>query len=229
MQNCRLRPMYRGQPLKLIALSTVLAFWTTNVMAIEQPEYVVLYESDEYEIRRYEAYIVAETVVDGDFRSSGGRAFRILAGYIFGDNRAGQKMQMTAPVESRPADEGIRMNMTAPVESSQAGQGDGYVYRFVMERKYDFHELPEPADSRVELRRIPARVMAVHRYSGFWSEANYENNEQVLLEALRADGIDVIGTPLLARYNGPFTPFFLRRNEVMVEVNWPGQETEAGN
>jgi hypothetical protein len=221
--------MSSGQPLKLLAVLTLLAFPAANVMAIEQPDYVVVYESDEYEIRRYEAYNVAQTVVDGDFRSSGGRAFRILAGYIFGDNRESEKMQMTAPVESLPVDEGVRMNMTAPVESSQAVQRDGYVYRFVMERKYDFDELPQPVDSRVELRRVPARVMAVHRYSGFWSESNYEKNERALLEALRADGIDVIGAPLLARYNGPFTPFFLRRNEVMVEVNWRGQETEAGD
>ncbi len=217
--------MSRTQPPVQISGLAILALWTASAMAIEEPGYVVLAESAGYEIRRYEAYNVAETVVDGDFRSSGSRAFRRLAGYIFGDNRAGEKMEMTAPVESLPADEGVRMNMTAPVESSKAGEGKGYIYRFVMERKYGFDELPRPVDSRITLRNVPARTMAVHRYSGLWSEANYQKNEQALLDALRADGIDVIGTPVLARYNGPFTPFFLRRNEVMIEVDWPAQET----
>lgn len=208
----------------------MLALWATSAMAIEEPEYVVLYKSDDYEIRRYAPYNVAETVVDGDFRSSGGRAFRILAGYIFGDNRQSEKMKMTAPVESRPADAGVRMNMTAPVTSAAAdGEDDAYVYGFVMERRYDFDELPEPTDARVELRQVPARTMAVHRYSGFWSKSNYEQNEQELLDALEADDVNVIGRPLLARYNGPFTPFFMRRNEVLVEVEWPEQKATAGD
>lgn len=199
-------------------------------MAIETPDYVVLHESERYEIRRYQPYNVAETVVDGDFRSTGSRAFRILAGYIFGDNRQSEKMSMTAPVESRPADEGERMNMTAPVTSSRAGgEDDAYVYRFVMERRYGFDELPEPTDPRVELRKVPARTMAVHRYAGFWTESNYEKHERQLLDALDADGVDIVGEPLLARYNGPFTPFFLRRNEIMVEVAWPTREAAAGN
>lgn len=218
---------------ELISLALLLLTFglsTTNVMALEEPGYVVLHESKAYEIRRYEPYNVAETVVDGDFQSSGSRAFRILAGYIFGDNRTSEKMNMTAPVESRPAGEGVRMNMTAPVTSSEADGGDdGYVYRFVMERKYDFDQLPEPTDSRVRLLEVPARTMAVHRYSGFWSEGNYDQNEKELLNALDADGVDVLDEPLLARYNGPFTPFFLRRNEVMVEVDWQDRETASGN
>lgn len=206
----------------------MLALWATSAMAIEEPEYVVLYESDDYEIRHYAPYNVAETVVDGDFRSSGGRGFRILAGYIFGDNRQSEKMKMTAPVESRPADAGVRMNMTAPVTSAAAdGEDDAYVYGFVMERRYDFDELPEPSDPRVELRQVPARTMAVRRYSGFWSKSNYEQNEQELLDALEADDVNVIGRPLLARYNGPFTPFFMRRNEVLVEVDWPEHNATA--
>lgn len=204
--------------------------WSCLATAYEEPEYVVIAESDDYEVRNYRAYNVTETVVDGDFGSSGNRAFRILAGYIFGDNRASKKMQMTAPVESRPAERSIEMEMTVPVESTRSDDGsDSYVYRFVMERKYDFDELPIPNDPRVELRRVPARTMAVHRYSGFWSESNYERHEAKLLSALESDGVEIIGEPLLARYNGPFTPFFMRRNEVMIEVDWQNKETAADN
>ena len=194
-----------------------------TAVAIEQPGYEVLEEGDGYEIRRYAPYIVAETVVDGDFRDAGSEAFRILAGYIFGDNRADEKMNMTAPVESQPAGDGVKMNMTAPVTSQRASsESDRFVYRFVMESKYTMESLPQPNDSRVSLREVAAKTVAVNRYSGRWTQSNYEKHEQELLQALRRDGIEIAGDPLLARYNGPFTPWFLRRNEVIVEVVWPG-------
>lgn len=193
-----------------------------NAVAIEEPEYKVLETRGVYEIRRYAPYIVAETIVDASFEDSGNKAFRILAGYIFGDNSASEKMSMTAPVESRPADDGIKMNMTAPVTSRRADDGsDQYAYRFVMERKYTLDTLPVPNDPRVDLREVEARTVAVNRYSGTWSQSNYEKHKEELLAALKKDGIETIGDPVLARYNGPFTPWFLRRNEVMIEVAWP--------
>ena len=186
-------------------------------MAIEEPAYEVLLETKYYEVRRYQSYIVAEIDVDDDFKRAGNSAFRVLAGYIFGDNEPQQKMAMTAPVESR---KGVRMNMTAPV-TSQAGNGDGpYTYAFVMERKYTMDTLPKPDNPDISLVQRPQRVMAVHRYSGGWSEERYRVHEQVLLEALAEDRIEAMGTPVFARYNAPYTPWFLRRNEVMVEVDW---------
>ena len=196
-----------------------------NAVAIEEPEYEVLEKRDGYEIRQYSPYIVAETVVQGGFKEAGNTAFRILAGYIFGDNSAKEKMSMTAPVESRPADDGVKMSMTAPVTSQRADDGsDQFAYRFVMERKYTLDTLPEPNDPRVQLREVEARTVAVNRYSGSWSQSNYDEHETELLTALRKDGIDAIGEPTLARYNGPFTPWFLRRNEVMIDINWPGTD-----
>ncbi len=196
-----------------------------NVVAIEEPEYEVLEKRDGYEIRRYSPYIVAETVVQGGFEDVGNKAFRILAGYIFGDNSADEKMNMTAPVESRPADSSVKMNMTAPVTSERANDGsDQFAYRFVMERKYTLDTLPEPNDPRVQLRKVEARTVAVNRYSGSWSQSNYDEHEEELLTALRNDGIETVGEPTLARYNGPFTPWFLRRNEVMIDINWPGTD-----
>lgn len=194
-----------------------------NAVATEQPGYEVLEERDGYEIRRYTPYIVAETVVEGDFKDAGNEAFRILAGYIFGDNKSDETMNMTAPVESRQASDGVKMNMTAPVTSQRAsGEPDRYAYRFVMESRYTLETLPQPNDSRVTLREVGARTVAVNRYSGLWTQSNYAKHEQELLRALRRNGVEIVGDPLLARYNGPFTPWFLRRNEVMVEVDWPG-------
>jgi hypothetical protein len=189
-------------------------------MAIEEPAYEVLEQASEYEVRRYAPYLVAEVDVEGDFGEAGNKAFRLLSGYIFGDNQTEEEMSMTAPVESRPKEEGVRMSMTAPVTST-ASASEEYTYAFVMERKYTLDTLPRPRDPRIRLKEIAARVMAVRRYSGRWTEGNYRKNEAKLMEALSADGRYPIKAPILARYNSPFTPWFLRRNEVMVEIDWP--------
>ena len=190
-------------------------------MAIEEPAYEVLLETKHYEVRRYQPYIVAEVDVDDDFRRAGNSAFRILAGYIFGDNEPQKKMEMTAPVESS---KGVRMNMTAPV-TSQGGTGDGpYTYAFVMERKYTMDTLPRPDNPDIRLVRRPERVVAVHRYSGTWSEERYREHERILLDALAVDRVQTTGSPVFARYNPPFTPWFLRRNEIMVEIGWEESE-----
>ena len=165
-----------------------------QVMAIEEPGYQVLMESGDVEIRRYDPYIVAEVTVRGE--AADRRAFRLLAGYIFGNNDSGEKMAMTAPVETR---------------------GDDYA--FVMERKYTMETLPRPEDERVQLRDKPARVVAVRRFSGRWSERNFAQHRRALLEDLAELGVEVVGEPELARYNSPFTPWFLRRNEIIVPVN----------
>ena len=188
-------------------------------MALEEPDYEVLLSTKHYEIRRYDPYIIAEVDVDGDLGSSGNKAFRILAGYIFGNNEPGEKMAMTAPVESQPS--GERMKMTAPVLSdAPETERSGYTYAFVMEQKYTLDTLPAPVDSRIRIREKPERIVAVRRYSGGWSESNYRKNEQALLEALNTDRVETTGEPLLARYNGPFTLWFLRRNEILIDVRW---------
>ena len=204
--------MKRISPLFLLFL-----FSGNPAMAIEEPAYEVLLETKYYEVRRYEPYIVAEVDVDESFKQAGNSAFRVLAGYIFGDNVPQQKMAMTAPVESR---EGERMNMTAPV-TSRAGSGEeSFTYAFVMERKYSMDALPRPTNPDIRLVQRPERIMAVHRYSGTWSEERYAEHEKVLIDALTIDRVAIVGAPVFARYNAPFTPWFLRRNEIMVEVDW---------
>lgn len=202
-------------------LLLLLALSGNAAMAIEEPAYEVLLETKYYEVRRYQPYIVAEVDVDEDFKRAGNTAFRVLAGYIFGDNEPQQKMAMTAPVESS---KGVRMNMTAPV-TAQAGDGEGpYTYAFVMERKYTMDTLPKPDNPDVRLVQRPERVVAVHRYSGSWSENRYREHEKRLLDALAVDRVETTGSPVFACYNAPFTPWFLRRNEIMVEIDWKDSE-----
>lgn len=207
-------------PVALALSFAALILTGANAMAIEEPRYEVIAATDNYEVRRYDPYIIAETDVEGTYKTAGNKAFRILAGYIFGDNRASEKMAMTAPVESRPAEESVKMKMTAPVASAPSQDKHGsYTYSFVMESKYSLETLPVPNDPRVRIRVVPERVVAVHRYSGTWSERNYAEHERILLDALAEDGISTRGTPISARYNSPFTLWFMRRNEVLVEID----------
>ncbi|MDJ0758954.1 MAG: heme-binding protein [Woeseiaceae bacterium] len=196
----------------------ILLLSGADAMAYEEPEYELLRSTDAYEVRRYAPYIVAEVEVEGSFRSAGNRAFRILAGYIFGDNQPQAKMNMTIPVES--VDQGQKMNMTVPVESRTADDGGEvtYTYAFVMERAYSMETLPRPNDERIRLVERPSRIMAVRPWSGSARESRYEKEKSALLSALESDGLTITGVPAFARFNGPMTPWFMKRNEILVEI-----------
>lgn len=202
--------------MKLLLLFAI--FFGDIVSALEEPEFRIVDKNSSFEIRHYNEYLVAEVTTGGDFTSSGNQAFRVLAGYIFGANQATEKMAMTAPVESQLIISSEKMAMTAPVLSSKdAGK---HIYRFVMERKYTLDTLPIPDDDRIRLLKVEPRYMAVKLFSGRWSEKNYNKSEQQLLDDLYKNNIEIIGAPIFARYNAPFVPWFLRRNEVMIEINW---------
>jgi hypothetical protein len=187
-------------------------------MAAEETPYEVIRQYSGFELRRYSPYLVAETRVTGKFEEVGNQAFRVLFGYISGDNRRNERIAMTAPVTQEP--DGEKIQMTTPVIQAPAADGGAntYTLAFVMPSKYTMDTLPQPVDSRITLRPVPARWMAARRFSGTWSEDNYRRNEKALLEDVTAAGLQIAGEPLYARYNSPFTLWFLRRNEAMVEV-----------
>lgn len=191
--------------LKKSLATTLLLLAASTVMAIEEPEYTVLQSTAEYEIRQYDEYIVAEVDIELGMSKASGSAFQILAGYIFGDNVGREKMNMTAPVESKP----------------MSADNDASTYAFVMEKKFSMDNLPRPNDSRIRLETRSQRIMAVRQYSGAWSESSYEKHRDSLREALDGAKIEVVSEPVWARYNGPFTPWPLRRNEVMFEIAYP--------
>ena len=196
----------------------IFIFWGTNLSALEEPKYSVLKEYENFEIRNYASYLVAEVDIEGSYNKTGNEAFRILAGYIFGDNQSSTKMNMTAPVESEAIQPSERMNMTAPVFSNK--NVNGYTYRFVMESKYTQETLPVPNNSKIRITEIKDRVMAVISFSGRWSQKNFEKHEQILVNDLKNEGIGVASEAIYARYNAPFTPWFLRRNEIMYEIDY---------
>ena len=188
-------------------------------LAIEEPTYEVVRQIDEtVELRRYAPYVVAEVVLDTPAADAGNQAFPILAGYIFGENKGQRKLEMTAPVTQSA--EPVKLEMTAPVTQSavDSAVGGGMRVQFVLPKSVTLATAPEPLDSRVGLRQEPAALRAVIRYSGTWSQANYDEHLGKLKAAMATAGIATEGEPVLARYNGPMTPWFLRRNEIWLAV-----------
>jgi hypothetical protein len=181
----------------------------------EQQPYEVLDKRDGFELRRYPSHVVAEVEVDGSFEDAGNRAFRALFRYITGHNRAQQSVAMTAPVVQGPASE--KVAMTAPVVQAEGADG-AYVVAFVLPASMTVETAPVPADAQVHVREVPERVAAAVRYSGRWSQDSYERHLAELLDAVRAAGLVPTGAPRFARFDPPFKPWFLRRNEVVQDV-----------
>jgi hypothetical protein len=186
-------------------------------MATEEPKHRVLESREGWEVRLYAPVVVAETAVDGEFGPGGNEGFRRIAGYIFGGNDGGRKVAMTAPVaqERRPP-EGTRIAMTAPV--AQERSGEGWTVAFVMPSEQTLATLPRPNDPRVTLREVPARRVAVVAFSGTWGVGRFDEAARDLLAKVAAAGFVPSGPPVYARYDPPWTPWFLRRNEVLVPL-----------
>ena len=196
-------------------LAVLLSVLPLASMAIEEPDYEVVQQLDGAEVRRYAPYVVAEVLLSGTAEEAGNEAFRILAGYIFGRNKGARKFEMTAPVTQAAAP--VRLEMTAPVTQSPAP--GGYLVQFVLPKGVTPASAPEPLDPRVQLREVPGGLVAVIRYSGFWSQANYDEHLGKLQAALRAAQLGWTGEPTLSRYDPPFMPWFLRRNEIWLALD----------
>ena len=199
---------------KIIVSIALLLAGAVDAMAVEEAKYEVVKQEDKFEIREYAPHILAETVVAGSLEDAGSMAFKRLFRYISGDNRSGDKVEMTAPVSQAPA--GEKIEMTAPV--GQQHSDEGWVVSFMMPSHYTLESLPQPTDPKITLRRVPARRIAVVRYSGFWSEKGYLKQKSELAEWIRKLGLKISGDPVWARYDPPFMPWFMRRNEVMFPI-----------
>ncbi len=189
----------------LIRVLLLLLFIMANpaARATEEPEYKLVHSVGDVELRRYDPAIAAVTVMDED-----GGGFRTLAGYIFGGNDGEQSIAMTAPVQ-RNLDGDVREMV------------------FFMPAAYDMQSLPAPDSPDVELREVPARTVAVLRFSGRATRSAVQERRQQLAETLQAQSIAWRGEWLLNQYNPPWTPSFLRRNEIWVEVEWPRAQAPA--
>jgi hypothetical protein len=195
----------------LVLLGVVgMAIFVFVVQNVEQPKYVALIEDGPFELRDYPAAIVAEVQRQGSRREALRAGFGPLAGYIFAKEREGRRISMTAPVTQAPD-----------------GAGD-WTVRFFMPAAERLDQLPAPARQDVRLIALPARRMAAIRFSGTTGDDRIKAREAELRHWIEARGLSPISAPTYAYYNDPFTPGFLRRNEVLIKVASPNQKTATG-
>jgi hypothetical protein len=207
-------PTWNFQSLAIFSFISIFLFTGSPLMAIETARYQVVEKDGDFELRQYAPYIVAETLVEGEMDEVGNEGFRRLFGYISGKNRMKQSISMTAPVTQEKTAEKIAM--TAPVTQEKA---DGkFRITFMMPSEYTLDSLPEPLDPRVALKTEPARRVAAIQYSGTWSPKRFEDHKKKLEEWISKRGLKPLAEPVWARYDPPFKPWFLRRNEVLIPV-----------
>ncbi len=188
-----------------------------QVMAIETTDYKVAQRFADFEVRDYPGYVVAETEVRAREDEAGSQAFGILAAFIFGKNTTQQKIEMTAPVTQTA---GTKIAMTSPVTQTAAGEG-AYIVRFMMPSQYNLDSLPKPVDARVSIKQVAPQRLAALRYSGTWSQANYREHVSALRSALTREAMKPVGEPIWARYDPPWKPWFMRRNEILIPIEMP--------
>ena len=201
----------------IVALWSIWGFFGSHV---EQAEYTVVKKMNGYEIREYPTRIVAQTTVQGPYKESMNSGFSILAGYIFGGNTKKENISMTAPVisqkgEVKKVSENIAM--TAPVIATT--EGDSQIISFGMPRSRTTETLPTPNDPRVKIVMIPAKKYAVMKFSWYRSDTLIKRMQEKLISAVTRDGFSIKGSVAYAGYNAPWTPPWMIRNEVLVEIN----------
>ena len=202
-------------------------------MATEEPNYTVLSKTENFELRRYESQLVAQTWVSGDQDAASRAGFKILADYIFGNNTApsgeSSKISMTAPVamqfeakqsttKKNDSNESQKIAMTAPVSIKQEQQQNDGKWRvqFTMPSKYTMQTLPKPNNPDITIIEVPPQTYGVIKFSGLAGSEKVAVKTVELQSWMQTQKLTLTGTPELARYNPPWTLPFMRRNEIMI-------------
>ena len=184
----------------------------------EEQKYTVERKFPKFEVRRYGACVFADVTVTGDFESAGSAGFRPLISYISGNNKPNSKIAMTAPVVQQPVS---KIAMTSPVLQQSSGQEN--IISFVMPAGMTLDALPIPSSSNVSLREVPEQLVAVTRFSGRWTMAIYMKLVDELENSIAEAGFTPNGSPRFARFDPPWTPWFMRRNEIQIPIAIPTQ------
>lgn len=174
----------------------------------ETPVYTVKNSTASFEVRQYKPLVIAEITTVGERKEAINEGFMILAGYIFGKNDKELKLPMTTPV--------------GQYGLSEDKDNDQWVTEFIMPKGYTKETLPKPTNTNIRFIDLPASTWAVFQFSGNPTTAELKKRSDDLKAALKATGMPTVmaGIPVCyAFYNPPFTPWFLRRNEVMIRVN----------
>jgi len=199
----------------LILFLVLLAMSGTIMSQVNEPKFKVIESHGNIDIRDYAPLLVAEVRVEGERKEAISKGFRMLADYIFGNNAPRQRISMTAPVTQQ---QGEKIAMTAPVIQQASDHSGQWKVRFVMPAEYTLETLPMPNNSQVEVLSIPAKRYTVIRFSGLAGEESLKKHLEELVKYAKETNLKILGDPIFAFYNPPWTLPFLRRNEVMMEV-----------
>jgi hypothetical protein len=209
---------------------TTLVFSASLAMAIEEPKYKLVSQEGAFQIRRYQPVLIAETFVDGDMDDASNEGFRLIADFIFGNNKASnptlggsEKIAMTAPVTAEPVSQKIEMTAPVTIEpveiaSENMSTANRWRIHFVMPSSYNLASLPKPNNSKVIVREVPEATYAVLTYSGFNFLSNVQTRTDELMAWVKSKKMQTLQSPQLARYNPPWTLPMFRRNEIMVQI-----------
>ena len=195
-----------------------LIFYSSYLMATEEPEFILILKNENFEIRQYNSKILAQVTVIGGFDDATSKGFKILADYIFGNNlslEGNKKIDMTAPVVLEPISEVIEM--TAPVLAE--GVNKEWIVSFVMPKEYSIDTLPKPNNKDIRISSLPAERYAVVVFSGLVRESTYSKQIKLLNSFITNENLITVGQVQIARYNPPWTLPFFRRNELMIRIN----------
>jgi hypothetical protein len=185
----------------------------------EAPEYTVLHQHNDIQLRSYAPMLLAEVTLDNPDRgSAGNEAFRILFDYISGNNIAAKDIAMTVPVTQTPDDasSGQTIPMTVPV--TQTPEALQWRTSFRLPSSLTLSTAPKPKDTRIRIYKADPQTMAAIRFSGFWSDSNIRKHKEKLEAYIVREGLDVGGPMQVAFYNDPFTWPWARRNEVLYPI-----------
>ena len=187
----------------------VALLFGTQAMAYEEPTYEIVFVTDGYEVRRYQGRLAAQ--VSGSAATES--AFRKLFKYISGANTASEKVAMTVPVA-----QSVSIEMTVPVMTSSKPY-----MQFFLPSSFTLETAPVPTDPGIKIVNVEGGYYAVLEYSGRSTNANFDKQQRILVNSLERDGVTQKSAPIMATYNGPLTLPFLRRNEVMVMIDWKSE------
>ena len=195
----------------------ICLLWTMPAIAVEEIQYNVVKKESDIEIREYKPVVIAEVTVEGSRSEAPNTAFRILFDYISGNNIAAQKIPMTAPVSQEAVSEKIpqKIPMTAPVTQEQV-EPDVWKIAFYMPTDMTLETAPKPNSDKITIKEVKFGKMIALRFSGRWTDSNIEEHDNELKSYMQDNNITFNKNDrILAFYNAPFTPWFLRRNEVL--------------
>jgi len=187
--------------------------WGITSSNVEQARYEVVESSENIEIRDYPPMIVAEVLIAENREESMNKGFRVIADYIFGNNYSAKNISMTVPVIQQKNE---KIAMTAPV--SQQLDGENWKISFLMPSGYSMETIPKPNNNDIKLKKIEERRFAVIRFSGLGRDDSLKTQTEKITEFIATRKLSVISSPIYAFYNPPWSIPFLRRNEVMVEI-----------